>query len=545
VKRDLIVSSNIKIKKLALLLIVSLLMATALLSEYTGSMNASSGGTPTSAPVTITTKDTLVIGDDGTHAITDLDPVTSPNQLWNYRITECLVEVNQDGSLSPGLAKSWENVDGTHWIFHLRDNVKFQDGKPMTADDVKYALDRSMSQSASNKVQLAFKQCNVIDKYTVEFVTDKPDASIPGRLSSSRAAIYSDTSETNKKGVITKPIATGPFKIASYDMATETLYLDRFDDYYNGIAKLAHIIIKANMANPNSREMAIEKGEVDLTVEPTIASTSRLEKNPDLHVYVYDWNGQYMIKYGNLTKEPYNDVRVRKAMAYALDRKNIVSSLLQDRGVVNEGNGVPSMAPWYNGNVAGYSYDVAKAKALLKDAGWTDTDGDGIVDKNGKPFKITLYTSTENPAQAIMAPAIQSQLQDIGIYSEIQVLDYSAVSPHSQDWGFIQLTYTVPFLIYDPSYFLENTFMTGGSSNAMKYSNPSVDDLLKQARSEMDTNKRYDLYREVQKIVVDDDCVNIYFASSRYSLITRSDLKGYIPYVTPHNWRINKDMHFE
>lgn len=536
---------NIIASFLVIFVFLGSVFASGCISSSTSSVDAAMSADNLSGVTTSTSavKNTLVIGD--AFSLNDLDPANSANSLWNWRIGECLVEVNPDGSLGPGLAKSWENVNGASWIFHLREDVKFHDGKKMTAYDVKYSLDRSMNRSASNVVTLGIEQCNIIDEYTVEMVTKKTDASIPGRMSGPRAIIYSNTSVTDEKGVITKLVATGPFKIVSREAATDTLTLDRFDEYYNGTARLARVIITFNMANENSREMAIENGDVDLTVEPSIASTTRLKKNSDLEVYVYDWHGQYMLKFGNLTKAPYDDVRVRKAIAYALDRENIVSSLLLDRGVVNKGNGVPSVAKWYNSDVTGYSYDVSKAKELLKEAGWTDTDGDGIVDKDGKAFRITFYTSTNNPAQTVMAPAIQSQLLDIGIGSEIQVLDYSAINDHTQDWGFLQLTYTVPLIVNDPSYFLENNFKTGGSSNIMNYSNQSLDELLAEALSEINETRRYELYRQAQKIVTDDDCVHIYFASSRYCLITRSDLKGYIPYVVTHNWRLNKDMYFE
>ena len=530
---------------LVIFILLGSIFASGCISGSTSSVEApeSAGNQSDVTTSTSAVKDTLIIGD--AFSLNDLDPANSANSLWNWRVGECLVEVDPDGSLSPGLAKSWENVNGTSWIFHLREDVKFHDGKKMTAYDVKYSLDRSMNRSASNVVTLAIKQCNVIDEYTVELVTENTDASIPGRMSGPRAIIYSNTSVTDEKGVITKLVTTGPFKIISRDAATDKLTLDRFDEYYNGTGRLAHVIITFNMANENSREMAIENGDVDITVEPSIASTSRLKKNSDLNVYVYDWHGQFMLKFGNLTRAPYDDTRVRKALAYALDRENIVNSILLDRGIVNKGNGVPSVAKWCNSGVTGYSYNVSKAKELLKEAGWTDTDGDGIVDKDGRAFKINFYTSTDNPAQTVMAPAIQSQLLNIGIGSDIQVLDYSAINAHTQDWGFLQLTYTVPLIVNDPSYFLENNFKTGGSSNIMNYSNQSLDKLLTEARSELNETRRYELYRQAQKIVTDDDCVHVYFASSRYCLITRSDLKGYVPYVVTHNWRLNKDMYFE
>jgi peptide/nickel transport system substrate-binding protein len=483
----------------------------------------------------------MIISDVG--SATDVDPGTNPNFMWNLGILETMVDVTPNGTLIPGLATSWENVNGTSWIFHLRTNVKFHDGKNMTAYDVKYSFNRTMSKSASAKKYLNIIACNVIDDHTVELVTKEPDAAMPGRMTIAQAVIYSNASVENDKGAIKTPIGTGPFKFAGVEANTGYMTLERFDDYYNGTAALKKIIMKYGISDANAREMAIEKGEVDLIVEPPLASTSRMENNSDLTVYTYDWHGSYKLIFANLTKEPFNDVRVRQALAYAIDRENIANNVLLDRGSVSNGNGVPNFVPWYNSSIVGYSYNVTKAKQLLSDAGWKDTDGDGILDKNGKKFELTLYSANGNPACPEIAPVIQSEFKDIGISVDVQVLDSSAIASHNQEWGYVYISYEVPLYMRDPSYYPETQYMTGGVSNAFKYSNSKVDALLLQARSEFNVTKRYQIYEDVQAIIV-DECPTIVFDRQRYCVVTRSDLVGYVPYAVAHNSRLNKDMHF-
>jgi len=168
-------------------------------------------------------------------------------EMWNLRgvdplkrgtlvkekamIVECLVEANADFTLKPGLAKSWEQISDTHWRFHLQKDVKFHDGSEMKAKDVKWSIERDLK-DPTIKSLTKIKSIKVVDDYTIDFITEEPYAMFPATLEYSKLAIVSPNSKMDKNGVIVEPIGTGPFKFVKWDTATDTLYLEKFDDYW-------------------------------------------------------------------------------------------------------------------------------------------------------------------------------------------------------------------------------------------------------------------------------------------------------------------------
>jgi peptide/nickel transport system substrate-binding protein len=356
------------------------------------------------------------------------------------------------------------------------------------------------------------------------------------------AGIYKNKEDSS--GTISAPICTGPFKFVSYDKATDTLKTAKNENYRDGVPKLDSIVIKFGIGEPNTREMAVEKGEVDFTTEPTLGSTKRLENNPDLNVTIHPLCQGYKLKFGDLSKAPYDDVRVRKAIAYAIDRQKIVDNILLGRAGVSDGNALTPGLEWRNNDIKGYAYDVQKAKELLAEAGWKDSDGDGIVDKDGQKFKITMYTWPQRPALPPLAQATQSMLKEIGIDSEVRIMEWDAISDRKEEWGMIWVAGgDTCMMIPDPSYYIEGQFYS--KKNDYNYNNSEVDALIMKGRTTFDKEQRYEAYREAQRIVYDEDCAQVPIAYHYLMVITDKNVKGYIPNPAHHDYCINKDMYIE
>lgn len=476
-------------------------------------------------------KQTLVVGE--TWKMDGIDPALKSRQLNNFLVAEGLSAISPDFKLVPCIADSWEAVQDDTWRFHLNNSVVFHDGSKLTADDVKYALDRAIEMNPSLGARLDIKEINVVDPLTLDIVAKTPDASLPSRMAYGSACIYKNNEQSD--GSITSPICTGPFKFVSYDQASDILVVARNDLYREGPPKLAKVTVKFGISDPNSREMAIEKGEVDFTTEPPLGSTKRLQADSNLNVTIHKVCQGYKLKFGNITKAPYDDVKVRQAIAYAIDRKSIVDNILLGRGAISDGNALTPGLEWRNNDIKGYSYDTQKAKEMLEEAGWKDTDGDGIVDKDGKPFKITLYTWSERPALPLIEQAVQSELKEIGIEAEARVMDYSAIQQHADEWGMIWVFGGDScMMIPDPSYYLESQFLSTDPTNDYGYKNSKVDELLLKARKTFDQDERYDLYKEVQKIVYDEDCAQVPIAHHYLCVVMKKDVKGYIPNPAHH-----------
>jgi peptide/nickel transport system substrate-binding protein len=471
-----------------------------------------------------------------------IDPGLKSYELNNFLVAEGLTSISPNFEIVPCIAESWETVGEDTWRFHLNEDILFHDGSKVTADDVVKALERTMEMNPSVKGQLNIKEITKVDDHTVDITTETPDASLPARLAYGAAGIYKNNEESD--GTISKPVCTGPFKFVSYDKASDILELAKNENYREGAPLLDTATVKFGIGDANAREMAIESGEIDFTTEPPLGSTTRLQNNPDLNVSVHLLCQGYKLKFGDVSKAPYDDVRVRKAIAYAVDRESIADDILLGRGKASDGNALTPGLAWRNDDIEGYSYNVEKAKELLAEAGWEDTDGDGILDKDGQAFKITLYTWPQRPALPLIEQAVQSQLKEIGIEAEARIMEWDAISERAGEWGMISVAGgDACMMIPDPSYYIEGQFL---STNVdYHYANPEVDKLIMEARATFDQEKRNDLYKQVQKIVYDEDCAQVPIAFHYLCVVTKNDVKGYVPNPAHHDYCISTGIYRE
>ena len=524
--------------------IASVLMFVILISAITLSGCTDSPSNKGSVGIT-DTKDgqvvqQLVIGE--VWELGSADPALQSYELSNYLVLEKLIGISPDFKLEPAIASSWEYIGDSVWRFKLDNSVKFHDGSAVTAGDVKYALERSMRMNPSLKSTMNIKEVKVVDGATVDIMTNTPDASLPGRVAYGSAGIYKNNEEQD--GTISHPIGTGPFKFESYDKASDTLVIKKNTQYRNGAPKLDTVIIKNGIGEPNTREMALEKGEIDFTTEPTLGSTKRLQNNANLNVIIHPLCQGYKLKFGDVSKAPYDDVRVRKAIAHAINKQSIVDNILLGRAEVSDGNGFVPGLEWRNNDLRGYNYDVKRAKELLAEAGWKDSNGDGILDKDGKKFSIVLYTWPQRPALPPLAQATQSMLKDIGIEADVRIMEWSAISDRKGEWGMIWVAGgNTCMMIPDPSYYMEGQFSS--ERNNFGYKNSKVDELLMEGRTTFDKKARYDAYKEAQRIIYDEDCAEVYIAYHHLMVVTDKNVKGYVPNPASHDYSISKDMYIE
>lgn len=482
----------------------------------------------------------LVIGE--TWDLDSIDPALSGNDFSNFLLTEGLTAVTSDFKIIPSIASSWNYSGNNVWQFKINKDIKFHDGSFVTPTDIKSSLERSIKHNPELAGRLNIKEIKIIDDSTIDIITNTPDASTPARMAYGGATIYKVNE--NKDESISTPIGTGPFKFVSFNIADQKLELSKNQEYRHGSPKLNNITIKFGIGDSNTREMAVQSGEVDFTTETPLGSTKRLQEDQNLNTMIHPLCQGYILKFGNISKAPYDDVRIRKAIAHSVDSQKIVDNVLLGRGIDSKGNALSHGLPWRNDNVTGYPYDIQKSKDLLAEAGWKDTDGDGIIDKDGQKFKITLYTWPQRPALPPLAQATQSMLKDIGIDSEVRIMEWDAISERKEEWGMITVGGgNACMMIPDPSYYIEGHFMS--VRNDYKYNNPEVDALIMKGRTTFDTNERYNAYREIQKIVYDQDCAEIPLAQHYLMVVSNKKVEGYVPNPSLHDWGINKDIYIK
>ena len=504
-------------------------------------MEVTSGSDNASQPERGSENNTLVLGE--MWDIESIDPINGDGTLVCEKaaITETLVGANEDFSLKPELATSWEQLDENTWEFKLRNNVTFHDGSKMTAKEVKFTLEKVISENSKVASMLKIDSIEVVDDYTLKIKTKEINPILPGVLHYPDTAIISPSSY-NEKGEFVKPVGTGPYKFESFDEQTRILTVVKNENWWGGKVGLDKLILKG-IPDPNTRAMAIENGEIDFTVDVPYSETDRVDAIDGINVEKYKTPRVYKLDL-NLKHEPLEDVKVRQAISYAINRSDIAENVLYNVGEAATGPFLPTMV-WANKSLKPYSQNLEKANELLTAAGWVDTDGDGIRDKDGKPLKLNLMTYAARPGLPPMAEAMAAQLREAGIGIETEVMEMGSIDDRREkgNWDLYLAAYNIA-MVPDPEYILTNWYMTNGTNNTPGYSNPKVDSLITEARKITDPNERYKKFNEVEAIVYDEQPM-IIVAYYGCAIVKKDYVKGYVFDPTAHDYRINAGMYLE
>jgi peptide/nickel transport system substrate-binding protein len=329
-------------------------------------------------------------------------------------VYEQLVFVSPNMELVPGLATKWERIDQLTWRFSLRKGVKFHNGKTFDARTAKFSLDWIKEKILYSK-RLRIKQVNVVDDYTIDIVNEVPLGVTPGLMSHGWTVMSEP--ESMKAG---KPVGTGPFKFESSVPGQQLIVVKNPDYWQKGLPKVDRIIYKI-LKDDTSRVMALMGGEVDVALQVPYPSVSTIEQAgfKAFKTLTSQWAG---ITFA-VTAKPTDDVRVRKAVVHAIDRKQIVQDVLYGLAVPTNSPILPN-TPWSGEKkLQGLPFDPKRAEALLDEAGWKKGAG-GIREKDGEKLAITLRLINQ-PSVLIqgreMAQVIAEQLGKVGFKVEISV----------------------------------------------------------------------------------------------------------------------------
>lgn len=468
--------------------------------------------------------------------------------------------------IEPCLATDWEvSADKKTITFNLRKGVQFHHGfGEMTADDVVFSFARQYDKNNwyHDKGEWAYWHYMFTDIESVEKISDykvavhmkQPNAAMLTSLAMFTVCIVSeDAAEEYGDDYFKNPVGTGPFEFVEW-VQDDHITLRAFDDYWDGRASIDQLVFRV-IDDPSARLMALQTGEVDGIEHIDPMQLQTIRDNPDLTLmsqagmnvgYIAlncgegytDENGNGKWDAGEeaevpgvLTvdgEEPFQDIRVRRAIAHAIDKESIVRNLYQGAASVAK-EGMPPVLFGYNNEIDGYEYNPTKAKELLEEAGY----GDG--------FTVTLWHmgSTSRPYFPVpteIAEAIQADLADIGITVEL----------FTEDWGtYLQDTeagkHHMAMLGWsgdngDPDNFLnvlysQDKAVVGAAGNIGFKKNPEFQELLDKALTTYDQDKRAEYYKEANKLLV-DQCSHVFIAHADQNLAFRKEVKGYVIHPT-------------
>lgn len=534
-----------KTKMLAIGFIACLLIAGVIISGCTTTQGSSASNVPTGNQVS--SKDSAIpaagIGRmlkfGELWLITGYDPMNSGVFITEKAIvTETLTGATQDFNLTPVLATSWKQTSPTTWVFTIRDGVKFHNGKPMTANEVKFSLDRAAKLNAQNRQFMDYQSSRAIDDLNIEITTNKPNLILPQALHYPNMAIIHPDS-LNAQGNFSKPIGTGPMMFDSFDQQTRTFTVKKNPDYWGGPVDLEGMII-TGIPDSNARALAIEKGEIDFTVDIPMNEVKRVDAHPGVNVETYLTPRVYRMV-PNLDRPALQDKRVRQAISLAINRTDIVNDVLYGVGAPAKGIFIPQMK-WSNKNLDVLPYDPAKARALLDEAGYKDTNGDGIVEKDGKPLTMDIVTAQERPGLPPMTEAIGAYLKKIGIDAKVEVMA-NAASADRQNAGNYDLLMSPSniAMIPDPSYVIDTWYSSNGASNIGKYRNATLDALIEDAKQTSDIPERYRKFNDIEAFVY-DEMIIIPIADYGVTIAQKDTVTGYVFDPTAHDLRMDRNM---
>lgn len=437
-------------------------------------------------------KDTLVVAN--TADIITLDPTQiRDNQSGNVRtqIFDGLLEIDAEGEVRPVLAERWEQPDPLTYIFHLRRGVKFHNGEELKAEDVKFSIERALTPLglAIHSLIRDIKEVNALDDYTVEVKLKQPFTPFLYSLGESWAGIL------NKKAVETgdpdhQPIGTGPFKFVSWTKG-DRVVLERFDDYYGQKPVYKNLIIRA-IPESASRMIELESGGIDVAYQITLKNDmERVKAHPDLELLRIASNRTGYIGM-NTTKAPLNDVRVRKAIRFALDIPGLQAAVWRGIGGVPT-NPIPPMNRYYDQTLPMPQQDIEAAKKLLKETGLP------------LPLKLSLWTN-EARERVDAATIVQNMLAEVDIQVEIKVLEWGTflegLKNGTQELFLLGWGGNLP----DAEFFLGSLYHSKSipATNTSRYNNPQFDALLEKGTSTPDGPERKTVYVEAQRLFLED-----------------------------------------
>ncbi|PMQ01454.1 MAG: ABC transporter substrate-binding protein [Dictyoglomus sp. NZ13-RE01] len=486
---------------------------------------------------------TLVFGRGGDSVKLDPINVTDGESLRvTHQIFDTLVKYKPNNTeVVPNLATSWTvSKDGKVWTFRLRKNVKFHDGTDFDAEAVKFNFDRWMDEKNPYHVGGEFeywgymfggfpgvvKSVTVVDKYTIRFTLERPLAPFLSNLAMPCFAIASPTAiKKYGEDFFKNPVGTGAFKFVSWTKG-DKIVLEANKNYWDGAPYLDRIIFRSIPDN-SARFMELEAGTIDIMDGVNPEDVEKARQNPNLQVILRpSLNVGYLAM--NMDKKPFDDVRVRLAINYAINKKTLVEAFFGKGLAMVAKNPIPPSLWGYNDKIEDYPYDPAKAKELLKEAGYP----------NG--FKTTLWAMPVprpyNPQPRKLAEAVQGYLKAVGIDAEIVTFDWGTYLQKTEngehDMAFLGWTGDNG----DPDNFFyvlldKDNAVKGSAGNIAFYRSDELHEILVKAQTITDKKERTKLYEKACEIV-HRDAPWVIIAHTTPPVVAKKTVHNYIPHPT-------------
>jgi len=450
-----------------------------------------------------------------------------------------LIERNpRTGELQAGLATSWKTAeDGKALVLSLRHGVRFHDGTPFDAAAVKFSLDRIRAPEtrspAAGQLSLV-DRVEVVDPYTVRVVMRQPFAPILDSLTDVNLSPVSPAAVAKFGDNFGQhPVGTGPFRIKDW-RTIDVVTLERNPDYQwaspifgqAGPSRVTDLVFRV-LPEDNTRLALFERGTINVLMAVPPNEVARVRKDSHFAVLLATRPGLPRVIELNTSRPPFSDVRVRQAVAYAIDREEILRAIYEGVGQIATGVLSPTTFGYWKGSEKiAYRTDLDRAKSLLAEAGWRPGP-DGILTKDGRPFRVTTF-ALSSPVFIRFSELIQAQLRRVGIDVVVRALEQAAFVPAQQrgepDFTGMLLPATDPDILY----IVAHSSQAGPPGfNAAFYKDPELDKVLEEGRITLDPKRREEIYARAQELLLQRVPYVPYYVQADVWAV-RSEVKGLI-----------------
>ncbi len=444
--------------------------------------------------------------------ISTIDPVGSQtidaaSERVRVLMFNSLVRKNEKFEYVPELASDIQRSDdGLSYTFKLNDGVKFHDGRLMTSADAKYTLQTILDSQTSGRTA-GFYEGSGEGRQSYIRGIETPDARTlvirlrkPWQQLLTNLVPISIIPNGSAQAQATAPVGTGPFKFVRYDSTQQIVELIANQDYWQGKPNIQTLRVRV-VADASALQAELKSGRVSLVPLPTNLSPDTLKSlGQDATLKVEQFPGANITYLGfNVKEAPLDNVKVRQAIAYAIDRESLIRDLLLNQAKIAHSI-LPEESWAYNAGQQ-YTHNPEMAKKLLDEAGFRDPDGDGPQMRFPKPIVFKIASGSAATSQ--YAVVIQNYLKQVGIPCEIETLEFQLLLAQMKQ-GQYQMTTSRWIGGNQDPIFLKDLFMTKANFNRTNYSNPQLDPILQEAVDTLDREKAHDLYAQAQQLISRD-----------------------------------------
>ena len=474
------------------------------------------------------------------------------------QVYEYLVSTNPvDGSYVPGLADTWDiGQDGLTYTFNISPDAVWQDGNPVTADDVAFSFDITLAEDTLSPrrgaVDLMLDSYNVVDEKTIEFIAKDRFATflentvglvaiMPKHIWEAVPAADWGTDPGSTGQDASRVVGSGPFRFVEW-VQEDHVTLEKNPDYWdtNFVPNIDTFTYRV-IPEAASVTQALLTGEIDFS-EVSFAEAPELTENPDLNLAAFDTTGVnwYSANQDPSKTELFVDPKVRQALMYALDRKLLAEQVYNGYAIQADGT-QPVLSVAYRPEEINtvYDFNVETANALMEEAGWVDSDGDGVREKDGVKFEFECLYSEGVATYEQQLPYMQQAWAEIGVNMKPTAVPFTALLDGT-DTGEYQMA------VYGFSWSIDGgqidmfgcDFIPPQGFNSMRYCNPQYDELAIAANKELDPEKRVEMLIEASNIVNDEQAAG-YLVFRQDINGSRKTLHNYLPNGYSHLWGIS------